>query len=289
MASQHHVQLSDHVESQDYQKWIMILLPKWNLSMCQTAGRVISLASISKHFGKSIINIFGKSYRLGQGLLLGNGKASECYLMIYCVCHTDLILWGMFAKIPNHILYFSCHKTNWKYIVRYHNLEDVPYIHLYEFTLWKDAWFVHLFLVKRFEKVSSFLLCQDGTVGKHWTTELNEWLKKISSGLVSHNCMSYYLSKKKKKTHPEKSITLWFHENLTNFFLRNTFALCCACQMWKLQHTQTWNHLSLICSKTIWEKKYTKWPFCVRWKKKIHCVLLNSIIQIFIVQQKVLL
>lgn len=226
MASQHHMQVSDHVESQDYQKWIMILLPKWNLSMCQTAGRVISLASISKHFGKSLINIFRKSYHLGQGLLLGNGKASERYLMIYCVCHTDLILWGMFAKIPNHILHFSCHKTNWKYIVRYHSLEDVPYIHLYEFTLWKGAWFVHLFLVKRFEKVSSFLLCQNGTVGKHWTAELNEWFKKISSGLVSHNGMSYYLSKKKEKKPTLKSQLLCDSTKIWLIFFSGTPLHC---------------------------------------------------------------
>lgn len=176
MACQHHAQLSNHVEGQDYQKWIMILLPKWNLSMCQTVGKAIS--SKSKYVRRSILNIFGKSYHLGQGLLLGNDKASECCPMIYCLCPTDLILWGMFAKIPNQILYFLCHKTNWKYIVRFHNLQDAPYIHLYEFRLWKEAWFFHLFWVKRFENVSSFLLCQSDTVEKHWTAELNEWLKK---------------------------------------------------------------------------------------------------------------
>lgn len=42
MASWHLVQLSNHGEGQVFQKWLMILLPKWNLFMCQTVGRGIS-------------------------------------------------------------------------------------------------------------------------------------------------------------------------------------------------------------------------------------------------------
>lgn len=94
----------------------------------------------------------------------------------------------------------------------FHILEKAPYSQLYEFRLWKEAWFFHLFWMKRFENVFPFLLCQYDTVRKYWTAEVNEWnewSKWISSGPLSHNCMSDYHFKKNNKKRKEDPIILW--------------------------------------------------------------------------------
>lgn len=149
-------------------------------------------------------------------------KQVSVVFCLYCLCPTELMPSGMFAKFLDHVLLFLCHKIIWKCIEGFHTLEKTPYSQLYEFSLWKEAWFFHLFWVKRFGNVFPFLLCQYDTVGKYWTAEVSEWMEKSAQDcFVIIVCLISTLKKN------EKSNLLWFYENLNNSF-RNSIALCYA-------------------------------------------------------------
>ena len=87
---------------------------------------------------------------------------------------------------------------------------------------------------------------------------LNSWSKwmdgKISSGLLCHNCMSDFHSKKMKGQIFCDSMRIWTVVSGTVLhcamhsteYLHRVFW-----KMWQLQRKQTWNHLSLTSSKAI--------------------------------------
>lgn len=180
-------------------------------------------------------------------------KQVSVILRLYCLCPTELILCGMFAKFPDQILYFLCHKINWKYVVAFHSLEKTPYSQLYEFSLWKEAWLFHLFWVKRFENVFPFLLCQYDTVRKYWTAEVSERMKNSAQDCSVITVRLISTLKKLKKTQIFcDSVKIWtifsgtvLHCAIHSIeYLHRVFW-----KMWQLQCKQTRNHLSLTSSK----------------------------------------
>lgn len=181
-------------------------------------------------------------------------KQVSVVFCLYCLCPTELMPSGMFAKFLNHVLLFLCHKIIWKCIEGFHTLEKTPYSQLYEFSLCKEAWFFHLFWVKRFENVFPFLLSQYDTVGKYWTAEVSEWMEKSAQDcFVIIVCLISTLKKMKNQIFCD-SMKIWtivsgtvLHCAMHSIeYLHRVFW-----KMWQLQRKQTWNHLPITSSKAI--------------------------------------
>lgn len=113
---------------------------------------------------------------------------------------------------------------------------------------------------------------------------MNAW-KKIISGLVSYNCMFHYLSKNTLKSqllHNSKKIWLiLFQEHFRIALLMPNMATSAqANRESPVTHFFQANLRDNTCQMLI---------LCNVEEKKIHCVLLNNVIPIFIMQEKVLL